>query len=107
MKTKTDSDDFRQFVLEQLSDLPDLVCRRMFGGYGLYQGEHFFGILHKGKLYFKTNAATKPNYEAYGMRPFQPSAKQTLKNYYEIPVEILEDADALCSWAKHAVSVSA
>jgi len=57
----------------------------MFGGFGLYHCDLFFGILHKGRLYFKTNDQTRPVYEKYGMKPFRPSAKQTLKNYYEIP----------------------
>jgi DNA transformation protein len=37
------------------------------------------------------------------MKPFRPSAKQTLKSYYQVPVEIIEDADALREWAVKAV----
>ena len=29
------------------------------------------------------------------MQPFKPSTKQTLKNYYEVPEEILGDDDQL------------
>jgi len=36
------------------------------------------------------------------MKPFRPSAKQTLKNYYEVPPEILEDGEALILWAEQA-----
>ena len=32
-------DSFKDFVLDQLSDLRGVTCRAMFGGYGVYQGE--------------------------------------------------------------------
>ena len=46
-------ESFKDFVLDQLQDLDGVDARRMFGGYGLYRDETFFGILHRGKLYFK------------------------------------------------------
>ena len=39
-------ESFKDFVLDQLHDLDGVEVRRMFGGYGLYQDELFFGILH-------------------------------------------------------------
>jgi len=74
----------------------------MFGGFGLYHRDVFFGILHKGRLYFKTSDQTRSAYEKYGMKPFRPSDKQTLKNYYEVPPDILEDGEALVLWAEQA-----
>jgi TfoX/Sxy family transcriptional regulator of competence genes len=37
------------------------------------------------------------------MKPFRPSAKQTLKSYYQVPVDIVEDGDRLCQWAMKAI----
>ncbi len=95
-------DGFKDFVLDQLSELPGLACRAMFGGYGLYQRDIFFGIIHKGRLYFKTDRMTASRYRDRGMKPFKPTSAQTLKNYYEVPVEVLEDSDALTTWASQA-----
>jgi DNA transformation protein len=95
-------DGFRDFVLDQLSGLPGLTSRAMFGGYGLYQGDRFFGIIHKGRLYFKTDRLTLPHYRDRGMEPFTPTSTQTLKNYYEVPVDILEAPDDLLTWASQA-----
>ncbi len=95
-------DGFKDFVLDQLSELPGLTHRAMFGGYGLYQRETFFGIIHRGRLYFKTNATTAPRYREREMKPFRPNATQTLKNYYEVPVNVLEDAGELTIWARQA-----
>jgi DNA transformation protein len=93
------SDGYQEFVLDQLADLHGLTCRAMFGGYGLTLHGKFFGIIHKGRLYFKTSPATAPLYRANHMRHFKPSARQTLKNYYEVPVDIVESAENLVEWA--------
>ena len=95
-------DGFRDFVLDQLSELPGLTHRAMFGGYGLYCGRVFFGIVHKGRLYFKTNATTAPRYREREMKPFRPNATQTLNTYNEVPVDVLEDAGELTIWAQQA-----
>ncbi len=92
-------DGFKDFVLDQLADLRVVTCRAMFGGYGLYQGSVFFGIIHKGRLYFKTDEHTRSAYLAKGMKPFRPNARQTLKTYYEVPVDVIEDSDRLVEWA--------
>ena len=96
-------ESFRDFVLDQLSGLEDVEARRMFGGHGLYQDETFFGIIHKGRLYFKVDESTVGEYRKRKMKPFRPNAKQTLKSYYQVPVDIIEDADQLCRWAETAI----
>jgi DNA transformation protein len=62
----------------------------------------FFGIIQNGRLYFKTNATTAARYRECKMKPFRPNANQTLKNYYEVPVNVLEDAGELTIWARQA-----
>ena len=99
----TKQDGFKDYVLDQVADLRGVTCRAMFGGYGLYQHGTFFGIIHKGRLYFKTDRITVTRYRDKGMKPFKPSAAQTLKNYYEVPVEVLEDSDDLTTWASQAI----
>ena len=96
------TDSFRDFVSEQLAALPGLRSKRMFGGHGLYAGEAFFGIVYDGRLYFKTHPDTLPDYLHHHSAVFAPSEKQVLKNYREVPVEILEDAEQLATWALKA-----
>jgi DNA transformation protein len=88
--------------LDQLTALHNVTARAMFGGYGLYLEAKFFGIIHKGHVYFKVTAATVPRYQEAGMKPFRPNAKQTLKSFYEVPIDILEEAEALTQWATEA-----
>jgi DNA transformation protein len=96
-------DGFTDFVLDQLADLRSVTCRAMFGSYGLYHGAAFFGIIHKGRLYFKVSPKTINRYKDHGMKPFRPNPKQTLKSFYEVPVEVIEDAEQLTDWAERSV----
>ena len=95
-------DGFKDFVLDQLRGLSGVTCCAMFGGYGVYRDEVFFGIIHQGRLYFKTDDRTRPAYVKKGMEPFRPNPKQTLKTYYEVPVDIIEDDEQLTGWAEQA-----
>jgi DNA transformation protein len=97
------NDSFVEFVEDQLRDLGDITCKSMFGGYGLYSGSDFFGIIADGKLYFKVDDETKQKYIDLGMGPFRASPKQTLKTYYEVPVDVLEDDGELTAWAREAI----
>ena len=98
-------DTFKDFVLDQLSELDALVCRPMFGGYGLYVGATFFAILSDGRLYFRTNDETREPYLRRNMDYFRPNPRQGLKNYYEVPPEVVEDSEQLVAWARRAIQL--
>lgn len=89
---------FRDFVLDQLAGLPGVEARAMFGGHGLYLRGVFFAILHDGRMWFRTGPHNRAGYEARGMTAFAPNPRQTLKNYLEVPGEIVEDAGLLREW---------
>lgn len=96
---------FKEFILDQLSDLEGINCRAMFGGHGINCSGIFFGIIHKGRLYFKTTDNTRAEFIKEGMKPFKPNAKQTLKNYYEVPVDVMEDPGRLVEWVRKAIGL--
>jgi DNA transformation protein len=99
------SDGFEDFVLDQLEELRDVTCRPMFGGYGLYHQAQFFGIIQKGRLYFKVSSKTLPTYQRRRMKPFRPNPSQTLKSYYEVPIHVVEDREQLAAWAEQASQI--
>lgn len=91
-------DEFLLFVVEdQLADM-DIVVRKMFGGYGLYLNQTFFGIIYRSCLYLKTHEKSRKKFITAGMKPFRPHKKQTLKTYYQVPADVLEDAQELKQW---------
>jgi len=102
-------DSFKEFVLDQLSALPDVRAKAMFGAHGLYQGDRFFGILDEGRLFFKVSDASKVAYIERGMGPFtyESRGKTLTMGYYEVPLEIVEKATDLADWARHAIQVAA
>lgn len=99
-------DSFNDYVLDQLAPLA-VTAKAMFGGHGLYRRGEFFGILHGGRLYFRTSDASRPAYIGRGMLPFRPNARQTLTSYYEVPPEVLEDGNELLAWARTALAAGA
>ena len=104
------ADSLKDFVLDQLRGLSGLECRAMFGGFGFYAGGKFFGIVIKGRLYFKTTDVTRENYLKRGMKPFEPPfrqrAKQTLSSYLEVPADVIENAPEFETWAREAVAAA-
>ena len=95
--------EFVTFVLDQLHELEQVRAKRMFGGYGLYQRDTFFGIIHEDRLYLKTDDESRPEFTKRGSAPFQPTPRQTLHTYLETPAEIIENPRSLTEWAERAV----
>ena len=99
---------FTAFVLDQLSALPDVRAKAMFGAHGLYQADRFFGILEEGRLFFKVNDASKVAYIERDMGPFtyESRGKTLAMGYYEVPLEIVEKPTDLVEWARQAIQVA-
>ena len=97
------ADRFEQQILDRLSGLGEVTSRPLFGGHGLYWRDTIFAIAYGGRLYLKVDEGSKGDYLAYGMGPFRPNERQTLKSYYKIPPEVLADPEALLSWVREAI----
>ena len=102
------SDDFRDFVLVQLSPAGRVTPRAMFGGVGLYLDGIFFALIDDDTLYFKTDDRTRARYERAGSRPFcpYPDRPERPMGYWQVPAEVLEDADELSGWARESMGVA-
>jgi DNA transformation protein len=103
------TDDYLQYVLEQLADLGHVSPRRLFGGVGLYHDDRIFGLIFRDTLYFKADHSTRSDYESRSMDRFRPYADKPLwsMTYYAVPADILEDADECIVWARKSLSVAA
>jgi len=94
-----------------LREVEGVVSRPMFGGYGLYRHDVFFGIIYKNCLYFRTGPASVGEYLRLGSRPFTPtvgrkkggSRKVSMNTYHEVPAEVMDDAHELAEWAETAI----
>jgi len=99
---------FKDFVFDQLRGLPELRAKAMFGAYGLYQAGRFFAILDEGRAYFRTSDQSRAAYVDRGMKPFtyEMKGRTITMGYYEVPPEILENAEQLILWAKQAIDIA-
>jgi len=98
---------FLQFLLDQLSSIDEVVSRPMFGGVGLYAGSVFFAIVYRDIMYFKVDDNTRAAYLRAGMKPFKPPAQRPMTmQYYQVPANVLEDAEELTKWAERAIAVA-
>jgi len=99
---------YLQYILEQLGSLAGVTSRRMFGGVGLYSGELFFGLIDDDTLFFKTDDTNSAEYTARNIPRFMPPANRPMgpMGYHQVPADVIEDAEALVSWARQAVAVA-
>lgn len=102
------SADFRDFVLEQLAGAGRITPRAMFGGVGLYLDGVFFALIDDDTLYFKTDDAHRARYEKAGSRPFcpYPDRPDQSMGYWQVPADVLEDAEELAAWARDAMAAA-
>src|SRR3954466_11759152 len=99
------SDGFKAFVLDPLQELGGVTPKSMFGGVGLYHRGVFFGVLARDVLFFKTNAANRPDYVRAASKPFKPFRDKPTRStsYYAVPVDVLESPLELAAWARKAI----
>ncbi|MCK5707784.1 MAG: TfoX/Sxy family protein [Candidatus Aureabacteria bacterium] len=96
----TISDDYILYVAHQLKSLGNLTVKKMFGGAGIYFENVFFALIADDVLYFKVDETNRKHYEKKAMGPFKPfDDKPYTMQYYEVPVDILEDSEELYKWA--------
>ena len=98
------SPDYRDYILDQLSLVENVMSRAMFGGLGLFKAGVMFGILSRmDRFYLKVDDINQPDYEALSAEPFRPhqDSEMTMA-YFEVPVEILDDPEELAIWADKA-----
>ena len=96
------------YILEQLETLGNVHSRRMFGAVGLYCGELFFGLIDDDTLFFKSDSTNSAEYIARKMPRFMPfpDRPEAVMAYYQVPADIIEDAESLTAWARKAVAVA-
>ena len=99
--------EYRDFVMEQLGRVTPVTARAMFGGVGVYADGLFFALMAGDTLYLKVDDTNRGDFEAIGTGPFHPfDDERHSMQYYELPAELLEDADALRPWVQKAVDVA-
>ena len=103
------SDEFADYVIDQLSAWGNVSVRRMFGGAGLYCEGVMFGLIADDVAYLKVDDSNRKEFVKAGASPFNPypdKVKTTVMSYYEIPADVLEDRDDLAVWAERSLAIA-
>ena len=101
------SDEFMDYIIDQLSAWADVSARRMFGGAGLYCDRAMFGLIADDVAYLKVDDSNRDDFLRAGSSPFKPfPEKKTVMSYYEIPADILENPDQLALWAQRSLTIA-
>jgi DNA transformation protein len=100
------SNGYRTFIVDQLAAVPALSMRRMFGGVGLYSGESFFALIDDDALFFKVDDANREDYVSRGMKAFMPFPDKASMGYFQVPADVIEEAEELARWARRSIEVA-
>ncbi|ONH55405.1 hypothetical protein CcI49_28120 [Frankia sp. CcI49] len=102
--------ELAQHVLDQVEDaLGGMTLRRFFGGWALCHRGRQVGMVMD-TLFVKVAEDERLSWEAAGRRPFtyQSAGRTvTVRAYYSVPDEVLDDREALADLVRHAISTSA
>jgi DNA transformation protein len=104
---KSKDSSFILFLVEQLGSLGTVRSRAMFGGHGLYLGDAFFAVVDEDRVYFWADETTRAAHTAQGMGPFTPWPGHVMDRYWEVPLDVIEDAPEFARWARRALEARA
>ena len=101
-------DEFLALVLDALRAFGPVTTRRMFGGWGIYRDGAFFALIAGNTLYFKTDDATRAEFERASSGPFTfvKKGERIVTHYYAVPEDALEDPQAMARWARLAYAAA-
>ncbi|MDI1445270.1 TfoX/Sxy family protein [Polyangium sp. 6x1] len=103
------SNDYIDYVLEQLRPFGPVTPKRMFGGAGLYRDGLCFALIDNDALYFKVDEQNRADYVGRGRGPFRPypDKPEYEMGYYDVPGDVLDAPEELARWAEKALAVAA
>ena len=88
------------YLLDQLSDLPDVATRKMFGEYALYVGGKVVGLVCDDQLFIKPTGAGK----AWIGTPDEVPPYNGAKPYYLVSGDHWEDRDWLAELVRQTAT---
>ena len=100
------SNNFLEYIKDQLREWGPISVRKMFGGAGLYRDGKMFGLVADDVVYLKVDDTNLGNYEAAGSGPLRPFDDQkTMLSFYEVPADIFESPVELVEWADESLAI--
>lgn len=103
------SPDFIEFTQDLFAPLGGISVRRMFGGAGIYCRGIMFALINDDIIYLKADGESQKAFESKGCRPFiydGGKGKPVALGYWQMPAELVDDAEQAVEWGKTALEVA-
>ena len=99
-KLTPESEAYVENLVTSLAPLGDVTSKKMFGGFGIFEGGVMFGLVSGTTLHLKVDDSTRSRYEAAGGKQHKPMP------YFSLPPTVEKSRAQLRKWGKEAVEVA-
>lgn len=104
------SGEFIKYLEDLFSVLPGTSIRKMFGGVGIFRHNLMFALaLEDGRIAFKADSETIPDFEAEGCGQWvyeHKNRKSVSMGYWYIPEHLADNPDEFAIWAEKAFAAA-
>lgn len=100
---------FAEFLCDQLAPLGQITIRRMFGKSGVFCDGLMLGMVTSNTLYFRVDDENRASFrEAESFPPLNYRKKGATidLSFWRAPERLLDDPEALVSWARIALGAA-
>jgi len=100
------NEDYKNFILDQLTDLGEFEIKKMFGGVALLKNGSAFAKIKHDKVWLKVDETNRNSFEELKMNQYTYGKDNSRKlNFYETPINVIENRDKLVEWAKKSIEI--
>jgi DNA transformation protein len=103
------SDDFAEFLREQLAPLGRVTMRRMFGKTGVFCDGLMLGMVRDNTLYFRVddgNRAVFKEAESFPPLNYEKKGGTIDLAFWRAPERLFDEPDELVTWAQAALAAA-
>jgi DNA transformation protein and related proteins len=103
------SDDFAEFLRDQLAPLGYITMRRMFGKTGVFCDGVMLGMVTDNTLYVRVddhNRATFKEAESFPPLNYAKKGEMIDLSFWRVPERLMDEPDELVSWARAALAAA-
>jgi len=103
------SDNFAEFLREQLAPLGHVTMRRMFGKTGVFCDGLMLGMVTDNMLYLRVDDGNRDAFKEAEVTPPLNYRKQGLAidlSFWRAPERLFDEPDELVSWARIALGAA-
>jgi DNA transformation protein len=103
------SDDFAEFLRDQLAPLGRIIMRRMFGKTGVFCDGFMLGMVRDNTLYFRVdddNRAAFKEAESFPPLDYQKKGGTIDLSFWRVPERLFDEPDELLIWARAALAAA-